>query len=204
MSRVINPLESPNHRQPAWLPVLVSAWAFAIAAGLGSLIAYSQTPGATQHAPWSRSQPPGPWRIIVGVHPGCPCTLATVSELERLLARAGTKLRCVAYAYSPSGDARFVDTLLVRRLGGIPNCRVIADPDGRLMSRHGIATSGGCVLYDESGALRFSGGVTPSRGHEGENLGAQSVSALIRGETPTARDTPVYGCRIVAIQDEAT
>jgi len=57
------------------------------------------------------------------------------------------------------------------------------------------------MLTDAAGKLLFSGGITASRGHVGDNAGLDALILLIRN-TPapsTARPvitTPVFGCAI--------
>ena len=41
---------------------------------------------------------------------------------------------------------------------------------------------GHVLLYDKNGALVFSGGVTPARGHEGDSIGNSMILAIIRKE----------------------
>jgi hypothetical protein len=68
------------------------------------------------------------------------------------------------------------------------------DEAGREAARFGATTSGHVLLYDRGGRLRFSGGITASRGHVGDNAGrAALLGLLIHGETERER-TPVFGC----------
>jgi len=63
------------------------------------------------------------------------------------------------------------------------------------------------LLYDAAGALRFSGGITAARGHEGDSMGAAAILSLLSAASPAvtaalapeARQTalraaPVFGC----------
>ena len=67
---------------------------------------------------------------------------------------------------------------------------------GTLPRKLGAETSGHVVLYDEAGNLRFSGGITRSRGHVGESDGARALSALLNGSPATSGNFPVFGCRL--------
>jgi hypothetical protein len=70
------------------------------------------------------------------------------------------------------------------------------DKDGKNAVAFGASTSGDVRVYDTSGALRFSGGITDGRGHEGDNTGLDSVLDLVRvGKSPVSA-TPVYGCSL--------
>jgi hypothetical protein len=109
-------------------------------------------------------------------------------------------------------------TDLWRSAAAIPGVTVRADPEGREAQRFGAVTSGHVLLYDRAGQLLFTGGITGSRGHEGDNAGCDRVIRLLTGSptAPTVRgpaskggwsargtlaarqDTFVYGCPIRA------
>ena len=55
-------------------------------------------------------------------------------------------------------------------------------------------TSGQTLLYDEDGRLAFSGGITGARAHAGDNLGRQSLVALLNREPAKRSATNVFGC----------
>ena len=56
---------------------------------------------------------------------------------------------------------------------------MLRDDDGAEARRFGAETSGQTLLYDEHGALLFSGGITGARGHAGDNAGRASLVALL-------------------------
>lgn len=70
--------------------------------------------------------------------------------------------------------------------------------DGRREAeRLGVKTSGQVLVYDSTGALLFSGGVTRGRGERGESKGATSLRALLTQAAVTdAISSPVYGCEL--------
>lgn len=50
------------------------------------------------------------------------------------------------------------------------------------------------MLFDSEGDLLFSGGITPSRGHEGANVGTRRIVDLVeRGDTDR-NVANVFGC----------
>ena len=63
--------------------------------------------------------------------------------------------------------------------------------------RFGAETSGHTVLYDASGALRFHGGITAARGHEGGSAGRAAIVAAVRGEEPSS-SAHVFGCSLAS------
>jgi hypothetical protein len=51
--------------------------------------------------------------------------------------------------------------------------------------------------------LIFSGGLTGSRGHAGDNAGRASVIALLDHGTPSRRSTSVFGCSLFSRSSES-
>ncbi len=70
------------------------------------------------------------------------------------------------------------------------------DIQGREALRFGAATSGQTLLYDASGRLLFSGGITPARGHAGDNDGSDALLELLSGGSGRHHQTPVFGCSL--------
>ena len=50
------------------------------------------------------------------------------------------------------------------------------------------------VLYDRDARLAFSGGMTASRGHEGDSHGRSAVTRLVLTGASHRSRAPVYGC----------
>jgi hypothetical protein len=79
----------------------------------------------------------------------------------------------------------------------IPGLRVIRDQGGGEAHRFDAEGSGHVLLYAPSGKLLFSGGITASRGHEGDNVGRSAiVSFILDGHSPVSH-TPVFGCSLL-------
>ncbi len=81
-----------------------------------------------------------------------------------------------------------------RRLGA----EVRIDVDGSSALELGMLTSGQVLLYDPSGRLRYQGGITSARGHQGDNQGQKTVERILHGEDLPLSKLPVYGCSLVA------
>jgi hypothetical protein len=133
------------------------------------------------------------------VHPMCPCSGASVEELSRLMARTDDALDVKVVAIAPKDAPRdWEDSTLVKSIRNIPGVEVVYDRSGEEAGRFGAMTSGHAALYDRSGTLMFSGGITASRGHAGANAGADAIVALVRNQADAAKhtrtQTPVYGC----------
>ncbi len=112
-----------------------------------------------------------------------------------MLARCGDAVAAHVLFLRPGGSATdWEKTDLWCAASAIPGVRVYADEAGVEAARFGAATSGHAVLYDSTGTLAFSGGITVSRGHEGDNPGRDAVTSLLtRGRGGQPR-TPVFGC----------
>ena len=180
-------------------------WLAALTAAAAILLTYDHTPGpVTQQAPasWppqtSLARVDGRPTLIVLLHPKCPCSRASVAELGVLLARTPQTLTSHVLFHVPDGaPADWHRTDLWSAASAIPGVSVGIDAGGTEAQRFGIATSGHTLLYDAGGRLQFTGGITPSRGHEGDNLGRRTILALL-GQGPVERhQTSVFGCSLL-------
>jgi hypothetical protein len=70
------------------------------------------------------------------------------------------------------------------------------DTDGREAALFGAKTSGQVLVYDGTGRLRFSGGITGGRSHSGDNPGRARVEALLLSGTLDRPISPVFGCAL--------
>lgn len=180
-----------------WIAVVI--WAVCAAASFAYLTSYSQGPGLANSplpiAESSSNETATGWKLFMAVHPQCPCTLASVGELQRLMAGREQDIDCTVLVYRPQErSAEWSETKLVQRARTTPGVTVGDDVDGRRAMELGIATSGGVVLYDSLGEPRYYGGITSARGHEGHNAGAASIVRVVTNRTEEAEPCPVYGC----------
>jgi hypothetical protein len=134
----------------------------------------------------------------MALHPLCTCSHATVSELARLL--AGVTTRPTVYALFIDLSGRRDSAPRVRRMplweraAAIPGVIPIVDRNGAIAASFGAETSGDVIAYSASGRLLFHGGLTAARGHEGDSFGRQRLLAVLRGDDPDVRTSPVFGC----------
>jgi hypothetical protein len=186
-------------------------WLAAVVGGLGALEAYKSRPGAAGQTPAVFPREFPQWesgsdgqstsrllrpRLIMFVHPRCPCSKASVGELAEILARRSGQVDAAVVFVKPAGAGPdWNQTSLRSQAAAIPHVRLI-DDDGTLARRFGAETSGSVVLYDADGKLLFSGGITRSRGHEGDSAGSRAICALLDGNTEVAAGVhaPVFGC----------
>ena len=183
--------------------VLLLGWGIAVSAGFGVLLRYKATPAETGTPPprWpSESRLPRSQNqtatLVLFAHPHCPCTHASMSELARLVTDAPAFDVVVALVRPAGVTEEWDDTELRRRAAAIPGATVVFDEDGAEAARFHAQTSGFAALYDRDGRLRFSGGLTSARGHEGDSFGRRRVLAVLSGQTPDRDDAPVFGCAL--------
>ncbi|RKH10088.1 RedB protein [Corallococcus sp. CA047B] len=198
-------MKRPSTR--GWLVLAGVLWLGVIVTGLVTLARYSLTPGVAQAmvARWPEGTPltrqAGRPVLVMLAHPKCPCTRASVAELQALMAHADGRADAFVLFMRPEGlEDGWEQGELWRAAASIPGVTVLKDPGGVEAKRFGATTSGHVVLYGADGHLRFSGGLTVARGHVGDSPGRTALERVLR-EGGEGRDTPVYGC---ALEDPPT
>ena len=102
-------------------------------------------------------------------------------------------LRLAVADWRPAAS-RAAESLASRLAGRMRRgVEIRVDQGGAEARRFGVATSGHVCLFSAEGELKFSGGITPSRGHEGDNRGIAALKALLVGGQADATNR-VYGC----------
>jgi hypothetical protein len=182
---------------------ICALWLVAIGAGTVVILDYQNTSGSVGVTPeyW----PSGTQitfdrnhdTLIMFAHPQCPCTSASMEELNRLLAQCNGRVAAHVFFFKPSNLPHdWTQTSLWRSAAAIPGVTVQEDIDDALARKFGAETSGYVLLYDTRGRLLFRGGITGSRGHDGDNAGESAIVSLVTGQNTNLRQTPVYGCSL--------
>ena len=136
--------------------------------------------------------------LVMFAHPQCPCTRASMEELNRLLAQCRGQVAAHVLFFKPKNFSKdWMQTDLWRSAMAIPGVMVHEDSDGAQARLFGAETSGYVLLYDTHGQLQFEGGITGSRGHAGDNAGESAVASLLAGQVVGLQQTPVYGCSLL-------
>jgi hypothetical protein len=184
--------------------LLCAAWLLAAAVGVAWMCQYEHTAGNAETTPlhWPStaaiSLDETRDTLVLFAHPKCPCTRATLEELDRLLARGRNKIAAfVFFLQSDELADAWADSDLRKKAAAIPNVTVFNDPQGALAKTFGAQTSGHVVLYSPQGELLFSGGITESRGHSGRNASGIALISRLEREQSSRAETPVYGCSLV-------
>ena len=178
-------------------------WALAVCSGMAWLERYSLTAGpvrpAVLHWPATVLAPVSGPSLVMVLHPYCPCSEASLEELARILAHSHGPLNVRLLFYRPIDQpASWVHTGLWNTALNMRGVQVAEDMDGAAARQFGLATSGEAAVYDAHGTLVFRGGITPSRGHAGDNYGADAVEQFVnKGLCPRTR-TPVFGCSVLS------
>lgn len=133
--------------------------------------------------------------LIFFSHPKCPCTRASLHELNRLMTDVNGKLQVYVVFTKPTGaDENWAQTDLRQTAENIRNVQVLIDENERETEIFNAQTSGLVLLYDRKGNLRYNGGITASRGHEGDNAGRQAIFNIVTQDFDNRSEMPVFGC----------
>jgi hypothetical protein len=206
--------------KPSFVMTFVTGlWLLAVGFGLLVLLQYSYRPGAVGAA---LKRWPGETKLqfvdrktnlIMFLHPKCPCSRASVREFEEIVARCHDLLHAQIVFVQPHdvSDA-WVKTDLWNAARAIPGAAVSIDSWGRSAEQFGARTSGHTLLFDSERALVFSGGITSSRGHEGDSAGRDAIvefmqtGASARHEQSqfSVLESPVFGCPLLGAADNST
>lgn len=187
-----------------FLPLIgATVWLTIVGAGLWHLSAYKHIPGTVVALPndWPRNTAVRRSQIVptlvMAVHPRCPCTRATISELERILAQVQGRVHTEILFFRPvDSSPDWCKTDLWASAAVLPGVTVRTDPGGIEAARFGAETSGHCILFAPDGRRLFVGGITPFRGHEGDNAGRTALISLLTRGTQEVETTPVFGCAL--------
>jgi hypothetical protein len=198
------PAPAPVRRKVSiGITIALVIWVVAVGGGTIEMTRYANSPGASGQAPtaWPKesqirfdsSRP----TLVMFAHPRCPCTRASLGELAVLLAQCPGQIDAHVVFLKPADTSgNWEKTDLWRIASSIPGVTVCADDAGVEARRFHSETSGQTLLYDRSGALRFEGGITLSRGHAGDNPGRSAVQELLREGHSNLANTPVFGCSL--------
>ena len=184
-------------------------WVWGAAVGFRTLLIYQATPGkeASASVRWPDASPvprrQGRATLIMLAHPRCPCSRASVGELAWIMARVHGQVDAHVFFVKPAGlPSDWEKSDLWRSAASIPGVAVHRDEAAAGAGLFGAETSGQTFVYDASGRLLFSGGITGGRGHAGANAGREAVLALLTGTGEVRNDSPAFGCALVAGRTE--
>lgn len=174
--------------------------------GLAGISMYEHTQGQAAKAPaaWPHnlSLPRGSqYTLVMSIHPQCPCTRATLQELAIAITRCPTLHTDLLFIKPRGAHDYWVKSDLWATAASFPRTQLFTDDDGKMSSILGARTSGHAFLYDPSGRLVYSGGITESRGHAGDNAGLSAIVSLANNAKRSDQNlgtAKVFGCSLFA------
>lgn len=194
-----------ENRKTQALALLVCAWVVAVLTGGFLQIQYSMSSGrsgeVTRQWPTSTNilKHRDSKQLLIFLHPKCACSVASLMELAKFQDRTQQIVPIQAIFFCPDEeDESWVNEKLWTIAESIEGCERFVDFGAIEAQRFGIETSGHVLLFNGLGLRMFSGGVTSSRGHVGDNLGVRTLTSLIDGEAVVTTELPVFGCKILS------
>ncbi|MBI4309910.1 MAG: hypothetical protein HY591_06225 [Candidatus Omnitrophica bacterium] len=181
--------------------IVFIVWALIVGLGWALLSHYENVPGQSQPLPehWPLAtkvrRTPGLPTLLMFVHPHCPCSRASAGELSLIMAHSQKKVRAQVLFLRPETlSEQWVKTDLWDSAMRIPGVEVVMDDQGKEARIFHANVSGQVMLYDARGNLVFSGGITPSRGHQGDNDGRDAIVSFLTKGIILHKQTPFFGC----------
>jgi hypothetical protein len=190
-------------------PLILLGWLIAIGFGFTRIFTYANIPGKSaqplpqwpEGATLSRSKDLA--TLVIFAHPHCPCSEASLGELEKLMPRIVGKAKSYVVFYKPQNKTEeWVQDSLWKKAQSIPSVTALIDEAGIEAARFDAKTSGQTFLYSPEGNLVFQGGITAQRGHMGDNDGQLAILSYFKQENPSKTpqrqlaQTPVFGCSL--------
>jgi hypothetical protein len=182
----------------------LALWISGVVWGMKWLGDYSFKPGAagvpaeTWPAGATLKRDAAKFTLIVALHPECPCSRATLSQIDSILVQSGGAVDAVVIFSDSVTDTPAKNSPLYQQAVAMPRVRIVCDDTGGLLRSFAFRTSGEARLYHPDGTLAFCGGITPSRGHMGDNPGQSAVIAAVLNQPGPGLQagTPVFGCSL--------
>lgn len=178
-------------------------WVGAVLVAYAHFLAYEAKPAKVVPPPavWPSGSAlelaTGKMNLVMFIHPKCPCTNASLSELAVLMTRCSPNVNAYAVFLKPDGvEENWEKTSYWRRASEIQGVKVFSDDGARESRRFKATTSGETLLFGGDGKLLFVGGITGSRGHEGDNQGLDSIVAIVKDGDQRCPKTGVFGCSL--------
>lgn len=192
-----------------WQVLALAVWLISLVVGLKILWNYQTAPGVQQKKTTRihstsliqlASQQP---TLIMFAHPQCPCSKASIIELQGVAQKLRGQVNIKIYFIQPaSKDRGWLESSSWALAKTIPDAQVLADPRGTMAKMFSARVSGETLLYSKEGELLFEGGITPSRGHVGENHGTRSIIEAVQTGLASIKRTQIYGCNLFTQEEE--
>ena len=185
--------------------VVLTFAAISVAVGALIMVSFDGTAGSAGSTPphWPASskirRTTNRPDLLVFVHPFCSCTAATIAELAKVSVRRTRDVippAITLLVYRPERNTNWRAQSIRAKARDLPSARIVWDNGGREGRLFGARTSGYTLLYSAAGDLLFHGGVTGSRGHEGDNFGLDQLVTALDSGRPARAFSFVFGCAL--------
>lgn len=200
-----------NIRRFASLIMALIVWLLIIVLGTYKLLMYEFAPGSENRYPTTWPKESGlaldatGYTLLMAVHPKCSCSSASLNELSKLMVRFSSQVHAKAFFIAPqNASSDYIRSKNWRAAQNIPNLEIVLDTDGQLANHFHLKTSGATLLYNQNGELAFSGGITASRGHSGDNAGSKAILDIVSGFPTAINKTAAFGCHLFKHSSGAT
>jgi hypothetical protein len=180
---------------------IISVWIACVTYGGIQLNEYEQRPGkdVPPAVTWPNrstlSRSPTLPTLVVFVHEECPCTRASMTELQVIGTRCRKRLSIIVAFVNEGVTKPIIGSSLWQAAKAVPSA-VVVKVQPQEASLFGATTSGFTALYDVSGHLVYSGGVTSQRGHEGDNACVDAIIAFVNHGASDFKRAPTFGCAL--------
>lgn len=134
--------------------------------------------------------------LIIFLHPRCPCSDSSLEELNKLMAKSPKSINVIAVFMSSEKQDKetWLKGKLWKDIKANQEIKVFIDEKNTEIKRFKVNTSGEVLLYNSMGRLTYSGGISPARGHAGDNKGSQLIMKYLQGYKVQNAQSPVFGC----------
>lgn len=140
--------------------------------------------------------------LVMTVHAGCSCSRASIEELAKIMKKAGSSLTAHVLML-PTGNGNEQEnevkkTYVWKRGLETRGVSMHIDKEAKETKNFGALVSGTVMLFSKSGNLVFHGGITPQRGHQGDNFGEDFIVKFLEKKflADQAHKSPVFGCHL--------
>lgn len=184
-------------------------WSALVIAGFLYLYDYMNKPGEPGSPPELLPKSVQAYQIDLPTlyffaHPKCPCTRAGLAELSKLMSKIQGKANVNVIFTHPIGKSiEWVKSDLWEKANEISGVNIYIDSQNKFISIFKPKTSGQTYLYSniDNRPLIYSGGITSSRGHEGDNTGSDSIANWIYKKKKFKSKFSVFGCSLFHNKD---
>ncbi|TAE25034.1 MAG: hypothetical protein EAZ92_12815 [Candidatus Kapaibacterium sp.] len=166
-------------------------WAVCVCAGIGFFAWYDVRSTSQSAAP---DELPATTQFVLPteipsvamfLHPRCACSHASLAEFAKLAREFGNQATFRIIFFKPASvELSWIehDNLFAKAhtlASTLNNVHVSIDEGGKESERFHAEISGFIVAYNAAGKLLYNGGITGSRGHEGNNAGEAVLRKIL-------------------------